>query len=226
MARLRPPPLRPVAAALALAAATAAGAASPLPLDAAPAVSGGRLGVTLDLAPAFGPALERRFGNGLTNVVAIFVSVVPAGGGEPLVVAGRIVEVRFDVWDEAFLVTIRDAQLQQPQRRSAPDFAALRRLLADVRAVDLGPVALLPAGPLRIEAQVEVNPVSRELMQRTRELLASPATGRPGGGGRGRSVLGAMASYLLRDPEPGEEVVRFRSEPVDVPGAGAGAGAP
>ena len=222
MTRLGPPPARLLAAALALAAATAAGAATPLPLAAAPSVSGGRLGVTLDLAPAFGPALERRFASGLTNVVAIFVSVLPAGGGEPLAVAGRIIEVRFDVWDETYQVTTRDAQLQQPHRGTAPDFGALRRLLADVRAVDLGPVAQLPPGAVRIEARVEVNPVSRELMQRTRELLASPATGLPGGGGRGRSVLGAMASYLLRDPAPGEDAFRFRSEPIALGGAGAG----
>jgi hypothetical protein len=208
-------PAAALAAALALALgwSAPAAAASPAPLDAGLSVSQGHLAASLDLSPAFGQALQRRFGNGLTNVVAIFVSVVPEDGGPPVVVTGRVVEVLYDVWEEAYTVTTRDERLQRPVRRSAGDFAALRRLLGETRAVDLGPVALLPPGRYRVEARVEVNPVSRELMQRTRELLANPAAGRPGGGGRGRSVLGAMASYLLREPDPGEDVWLFRSGP-------------
>jgi len=211
MARLATPRLLPAAALAAALLSAAPAAAAVAPIDAALSVAQGRLAASLDLSPAFGPALERRFGNGLTNVVAIFVSLVPEDGGEPLVVSGRVVEVLYDVWEEAYTVTTRDERLQRPVRRSAGDFAALRRLLGEARAVDLGPVALLPPGRYRVEARVEVNPVSRELMQRTRELLANPAAGRPGGGGRGRSVLGAMASYLLREPDPGEDVWLFRS---------------
>lgn len=206
-----PGPWLSLALAATVLAPSPATAAPPRSLQATPTVTHGRLAVSLDLAPAFSQALTQRFGNGLTNVVAIFVSVVPDEGCEAAVVAGRVVEVRYDVWDETFQVTTRDARLQQPERRTAADAEALRRLLAEVRGVDLGPVADLPAGRLCIEVRVEVNPVSRELMQRTRELLANPASGLPGGGGRGHSVLGAMASYLLRDPAPGEEVVRFRS---------------
>jgi hypothetical protein len=182
------------------------------PLEATLVTAQGRLRATLDLSPAFGPALERRFGNGLTNVVAIFVSLVPEGASEPALVVGRVVEVRYDVWEEAYGVTIRDARLQRPLHRAAGDYPALRRLLGELRAIDLGPATLLPPGHFRVEARVEVNPVSRELMQRTRELLANPAAGRPGGGGR--SVLGAMASYLLREPQADDDVWLFRSRPL------------
>lgn len=200
-------------AAAALCAALLAGPgparAGPTPLEASVAVSQGRLSVTLDLSPAFGPEQERRLGNGLTNVVAVVVAVVPEQGGEPVSVTGRVVEVLFDVWDEAYVVVVRDARLPRPVRRSAPDFAALRRLLSEARELDLGPVALLPPGRFRIEVSVEVNPVSRELMQRTRELLAKPTTGRPGAGSR--SVLGSMAGYFLRDPTPGADALLLRS---------------
>lgn len=201
---------RPAAAALVAALLTWPswpGAAAP-PLTTTLAAPAGRLAATLDLSPAFGPGLERRMANGLTNVVSVVVAVVPEEGGEPAAVTARVVEVLFDVWDEAYSLTVRDASLARPVHRTAPDYAALQRLLSEARALDLGPVALLPER-FRVEARVEVNPVSQELMQRTRELLARPTAGRPGAGTR--SVLGSMAGYFLRDPSPGADAVLLRS---------------
>ncbi len=193
---------------LALAAAPALAAPAPEPLTTHVAVAQGRLLVALDLGSAFPPDLEHRLGNGLTNVVTVFAAVVPAGGGPPVALGGRVLEVLYDVWDERYVVTIRDARLPRPARRAAADWPALRRLLAEVADLDLGPASALPEGSFRVEARVEVNPVSRELMQRTREYLAGPAS-RPGGGTR--SVLGVVAGYLLREPDAGEDAHLYRS---------------
>lgn len=206
-------PARAAALALGLLAASPA-AAEPraAPLEASVTGARQRLSATLDLGPAFTDEALRRLGNGLTNVVAVVVAVVPEDGGPPVAVTGRVVEVLYDVWDEEFSVTVRDARLPRPTRRAAPDAATLRRLLAEATALDLGPLALLPPGRFRLEARVEVNPVSPELMARTRELLANPAvSGRPGAGTR--SMLGAVAGYLLREPAPGDDVVFLRSRP-------------
>lgn len=198
-----------LAAAL-LAAPPARAAPRAVPLSASVAAARDRLSATLDLEPAFPDEALRRLGNGLTNVVAVVVVVVPEEGGPPAAVTGRIVEVLYDVWEEGYTVTVRDARLPRPARRTVADLAALRRLLADARGLDLGPLLQLPPGRFRLEARVELNPVSRELMERTRELLANPvASGRPGAGSR--SVLGAMAGFLLRDPAPGDDVVLLRS---------------
>ena len=66
------------------------------------------------------------------------------------------------------------------------------------------------AGAFVVEARVEVNPVSREQLLRTREFIANPAAGSRAGGAS-RSVLGAMASFLLREPDAGSDVHVFRS---------------
>lgn len=218
------PPTRPhwagrvaarLAAALvgALLAAPPAGAAPrTAPLSSRLVAARDRLSASLDLGPAFPEATMRRLGNGLTNVVAVVVAVLPEEGGPPVVVSGRVVDVLYDVWDEEYVVTVRDPALPQPARRSVADAATLRRLLVDAEAVDLGPAALLPAGRFVLEARVEVNPVSRELMERTRALLANPAVARRPGAGS-RSVLGAMAGFLLREPAPGDDVTLLRSRP-------------
>jgi phage tail protein X len=199
-------------AAVALAAAAPARAAAPVPLPVQLAARAGRLVATVDLSAAFPPALEHEVGNGLTNVVAVYVAVVPAHGGAPALIYGRVVEILFDVWEETYSVTVKDPHVPQGVRLVLPDFAALRRFLSEERDLDLGPSSLLPPRGFVVEARVEVNPVSKEQLQRTREFIASPSGGARGAGGS-RSVLGTMASFLLRAPDPGADVVLFRSRP-------------
>jgi hypothetical protein len=202
--------LRAALATLALA-ATAARAAPPhTPLHARLAARNGRLLATLDLSAAFAAPIERELGNGLTNVVAVYVAVLPAGGGSPSLVYGRVIEILFDVWDEAYVVAVKDPRAPQGVELLFREPEALRAFLSDERDLDLGPVSLLPNGPFVLEARVEVNPVSKEQLHRTREFIANPAGGARGGGGS-RSVLGAMASFLLREPDPGSDVHLFRS---------------
>jgi hypothetical protein len=202
-------PRATLAAALAaLALASPAGAAEPLDLGLA--AKDGRVLASVDVGRAFGAPVERELGNGLTNVVAIWIAVLPAGGGPPALVYGRIVDILFDVWEETYLVTVKDPRTPQGVRLVLRDARALRAFLADERDLDLGPVTLLPAGDFLVEARVEVNPVSKEQLLRTREFIANPAAGSRTGGAS-RSVLGAMASFLLREPAAGSDVHVFRS---------------
>ncbi len=173
----------------------------------------GRLLASVDIGAAFAPRVERELGNGLTNVIAVYVSVLPSEGGGPALVHGRVIEILFDVWEEAYAVTVKDPRTPQGVHLVLADLRALRAFLAEEKDLDLGPVALLPAGAFVVEARVEVNPVSKEQLHRTREFIANPAGGSRAGGGS-RSVLGAMASFLLREPEPGSDVHLFRSRPL------------
>ncbi len=200
-----------VAAALLGAAALAAGAE---PLPASLAVRDGRAVAAVDLAAAFPPALEHTLGNGLTNVVAVYVAVVPDDGGEPAAATGRVIEILYDVWEETYAVTVRDPRTPRGVHHVLQDFPALRAFLAHERDVDLGPASALPRAPVALEARVEVNPISKEQLERTREFIANPSSGsRPGGS---RSVLGAMAGFLLREPATGADVHLFRSRPIAV----------
>ncbi len=198
-------------AALALAARPARAAAGPLPVTVA--VKDGRVLASVDLAAAFAPSVEHDFGNGLTNVVAVYLAVLPAAGGPPALVYGRIIDILFDVWEETYVVTVKDPRTPQGVRLVLRDFGALRKFLSDERDLDVGPASLLPGGDFVVEARVEVNPVSKEQLLRTREFIANPAAGsRPGGGSR--SMLGAMASFLLREPDPGSDLRVLRSRAI------------
>jgi hypothetical protein len=201
------------AAALSALALAAPSRAAPSHLAVRLAEKGGRVLAEVDLGAAFAPAVERELGNGLTNVVAVYVSVLPTGGAEPALVHGRVIEILFDVWEETYAVTVKDPRTPQGVRLVVRDFEALRAFLSEERDLDLGPASLLPDGRFVVEARVEVNPVSKEQLHRTREFIANPAAGSRAGTGS-RSVLGAMASFLLREPAPGSDVHLFRSRPL------------
>ena len=172
----------------------------------------GRITARADLGPALEPDLRRRLSNGLTNVLMVHVTLAPERGGDPAALSVREIDVLYDVWEESFGVTIKDARTPRGRLRSFSSYDELRLFLADARDLDLGPAAALGSASWVVLARVEVNPISRELLERTRELLANPAAaGR--GGGPSRSVLGAMASYLLRAADPGATVRHLRSAP-------------
>ncbi len=173
---------------------------------------GARLLVSLDLAPAFPPTLQRQLSNGLTNVIAVHVALVPERGQEPAALYGREIDVLYDVWEEAYGVTVKDPASPGGRPRSFRRFDELRAFLAEARAIDLGPVSELGDARWVVQTRVELNPVSKELLERTREFIANPsAAGRSGS--PSRSVLGAMASYLLKGADPGADVHVFRSHP-------------
>jgi hypothetical protein len=205
-------PRPPLAAALALAAVALLpfrAAAEPLPVVLTS--RDGRVAATVDLSRALPAELPERLGNGLRNVVAVFVAVVPEGSEEPSIGFARVIDVLFDVWEERWSVTVRDPQNPGGRRRVLDSAAELGQLLAHAADGDLGPIASLPASGFALHVRIDVNPVSPELLARTREYLAG-AAGRPGGASR--SVLGAVAGFLLREPEEDEGILLLSSAPL------------
>jgi hypothetical protein len=197
-------------AALAAALAAPALAVQPAPLPARLALRAERLHGTVDLSAAFPPDVLHELGNGLTNVIAVYVTVQPEDGGPPTALFGRVIELLFDVWEETYTVTVKDPRTPQGIHVVLRDAEALRRFLSDERDLDLGPASALPRSAFHLDARVEVNPVSKEQLQRTREYIANPSAGTRTAGGT-RSVLGAMASFLLREPDAGSDVHLLRS---------------
>ena len=172
----------------------------------------GRLVATLDLAPAFPQDLQKRLSNGLTNVIDLHVALLPEHGQGAVALYVREVDVLYDVWEESYGVTVKDPASPRGRMRAFRRFDELRAFLTDARDLDLGPLTALGGGRWVVQTRVELNPVSKELLERTREFIANPAmAGR--GGAPSRSVLGAMASYLLKSADPGADVHLFRSRP-------------
>jgi hypothetical protein len=202
-----------LALAVAPATAGAAPSAAPEPLEARVETVQDAVRVSADLSAAFPAQLERQLANGLTNVVAIHVALLPARGRGVAAIFAREVEVLYDVWEEIFHVTVRDPASPRGRRATFDHWGELQTFLGDLRGVRLSPDTSLAGDAWVVQVRVELNPISKELLERTRELISDPTAGSRSG--PSRSVLGAMASYLLR-AEPGTNVRVFRSSPLQV----------
>lgn len=200
---------RAVLAATALLAAGAARAPE-LPFPGSLAVAQGRLQASLDLSAAFPREMERVLRDGLTHVVTIHVSLLPAAGGPPLSAWAREIELLWDLWEERFDVTAIDPEHPRGQALRFRDFPALRAFLSEARDLDLGPASSLGDERWVMVARVELDPVE-DLVDRTRDLIRGR---HPGQGPDGSpSVLGAMASYLLGGAGGEGQARFFRSRP-------------
>ena len=201
-----------LALAIVLAAFAAGGHDAPRSVPTSFAAEHGRLVTTIDLAPAFPPDLRKKLSSGLTNVIALHVALLPEAGGDPAAIFGREIDVLYDVWEERWTATVKDPAAPEGRSRTFERWEDLRAFLREARGIDLGPLTELGDRRWVTQTRLELNPVSKELLERTREFIANPASaGR--GGPPSRSVLGAMASYLLRGADPGSDVHLFRSAP-------------
>ncbi len=200
---------RAVLAAMALLAAGAAQAPE-LPFPGSLTVAQGRLQASLDLSAAFPPEMDRALRDGLSHVVTIHVSLVPAAGGAPLSAWAREVEALWDLWEERFDVTATDPEHPRGRALHFRDFNGLRAFLSEARELDLGPATALGDQRWVMVARVELDPVE-EIVDRTRELIRGQRSGQ--GPDAGHSVLGAMASYLLGSAGSEGQARFFRSRP-------------
>jgi len=201
-----------------LALLAAALAASTLAHDAPQLLAGsfqarsGRLVASLDLAPAFRTDLKKQLSNGLRNVIALNVALLPEDGQDALALYVREIDVLYDVWDGSYGVTIKDSTNPRGRTHTFQRFEELQAFLTEARAVDLVPLSELGARRWILQTRVELNPISKELLERTREFIANPTAGGRSGI-PSRSILGAMASYLLKSADSGANVGVFRTRP-------------
>ncbi|MCA9544774.1 MAG: hypothetical protein KC613_10305 [Myxococcales bacterium] len=176
---------------------------------------GPRLRITADLRPWFAPApvqaeqppLRTRLTSGLTTSLRFWIEIRDRDG-RLAGVSLRRVRVRWHLWDERFTTVIEDAHGAR-----TPAFKDLPSLLDEVARFDQWPVdADVPSDDrvYRVEAVLEVNPVTPEQAARMRRWLASPqAPARldPLGGG----LLGSFVRFF-DNFKPGPVEARFALE--------------
>lgn len=186
--------------------------ASDAPLAVGVGRSGPRLTVTYDVTTAFTEAFRRRFLGGITSRVRIRTLFVDLGGDE-IGRSERRCEMRFDVWDEVAFVQVTDDEDEQRRPFRIVDRAL--RACGVLDAVEMLPARVLPDRGFRILSEVALNPVSEELLEKTREFMSNPS----GSSGNRLSFFGAIARLFRSDRSAQGESFLFRSAPLLTPEA-------
>jgi uncharacterized protein DUF4390 len=183
----------------------------PAPLHAQLGLSGNTVTASFDITGAFTEAFRKRLSGGLTSRVLIEIELEDASGS-PIATEVRACQLRLDIWDDVFYVAVTDAE-----RTRRKTFALTDESVKACGIVDKTPIAdatlLVRQTGYRLNVRVALNPVSPEVLDRTREFMANPH----GTEGRPRAFFGAVAKLFRSEASSGGERFVFQSQPLSRP---------
>ncbi|MBK8012279.1 MAG: hypothetical protein IPK13_13100 [Deltaproteobacteria bacterium] len=172
-----------------------------------------------EVTTAFTERFRERLAGGLTSRVIIDAEIESATGRKAVEVH-RECRLRLDIWDERVFVQIDEGGATWRRAFLVID-DALRACghvttppLSEPLSASPSPATPRPenrpdTARYRIYVTVMLNPVSPELLEKTREFAWNP-TGSPPG--RGRAMISAVAKLFRTDAMTGGEVFHFRSQ--------------
>jgi hypothetical protein len=141
-----------------------------------PFLAGGRIGVRIRDVP-FPATLGKELTSGLTNRILVRVMVL----AQTRQAGQRAVEmaVKYDLWDETFRLTVVvDQRIVRDE--VLPNLQQVLAFLRDARLPDLFAPGELPgATTLKVDADLLLNPIERERMDRIRKWVAENSTHAP-----------------------------------------------
>jgi len=175
----------------------------------------GGLVANYDMGTLATPAFERKMRSGLTQRLLYRVLLKENPGDRTAAVSLRYCAVTFDLWDESW--SVECTTRAGTRRVTASRYSQLLRHVAAL--VDLpfpDGVAISPARRYHLEVQVQLNPISRKLLEKVKLWLRQSEKGSQFSGYMGsmlslfvdKSVGGTDLTLNLRSPSvPGREVL-------------------
>jgi hypothetical protein len=191
--------------------AVAASADEPAPAPFKVRLEGPVYLATLDIERVFTAAVREKIDSGLTTRIVLRASVIDLA--DRSVQSLSVIEYRilYRVWEEDYVVRRWSALGETADRLKRYD-DVLRRVGRLKRLPVAGRDDLAAGRRFQAVVEVEVDPVSEELLARVREYLSNPGGHRRDDGDRG--LFGNLARIFF-DPQsgPNPKATELRSEP-------------
>ena len=158
---------------------------------------------------AFDRELLEQLSSGFAQTVAVHLWVYPAGSDQPIWYAAATYRAVYGVWDEVYLVRLRDPAGERNLRFTSR--AEALKALTTLDNFPLVPLDALPVGARYFTGLlVEVNPVGAELLAEVRRWLVRPRGAQVSGDG---SFFGSFVSVFVNPKlAAADRVLRFRSQ--------------
>lgn len=175
-----------------------------------------RVVAELDLSSAFTQTFRARVEGGLESRVEIFTELRDRYG-EVIGRGARSCKLLYSLWDERIYVSVQDDGRDDPQLSTFEEIAPALSACGRMRSFPVGlSTALALAGGYQLYVRMIMNPVSEELVKRSRQFVANP---RGGGRGGSNAVLGTIAGLFSRERGALGETLDFESGTLSRPDA-------
>jgi hypothetical protein len=160
--------------------------------------------------------LQRKLQSGLPTVIVMRAYVFQDGKPEaPVSGTIRSCRVAYHVWDEVYRLQISQ-QSGGETNTVAVNLEGVLRQCAEARELAVADRALLVAGAsYYLAAMVEVNPVSKEMLERIRRWVSRPPNA--AGATPGDSLFGSFVGLFVARIGEADRTLAFRTQPLVVP---------
>jgi hypothetical protein len=170
--------------------------------DVSPIVTNGMLGVRID-GLVLPETLPAELSSGLTNRLYLRISLLD--GGSPVRTHSVEFAIRYDLWDEKFVVT-RTVDNASAAAQSTASRAEVQRLLSLLSVPNVFAAAELPrAREVTLRIELLLNPIRREKLRMIRKWVAENTTP-DAGSDRGLASSGAIFNRIFEQYADGSEI--------------------
>lgn len=186
------------------------------PIDEKLALRGGRferdgkwVALTVSWRDVVDAKIRQKLLSGLPTVIASRVYVFPSGNDRPVALSVATCRVVYDLWDEVFRIEVR--QGGQSRQALAVNVEGVLRRCGEARRRHLVATTVLNGGERYFAAVlVEVNPLSKEMMDRIKRWVSLPKGA--GAVGPGDSLFGSFVGLFVTHVPAADRVLSFRSQ--------------
>ena len=157
----------------------------------------------------FDARMRKRLSSGFTTTLALRAYLFEVDTERPVALAVRTVKMRFDMWDERYLVKASDSRGVTNESRTTE--AEALALAASIRMLPVAPLAVIdPTKVYFLAIRVEVDPTSKEVLEEYTKWITRPGGARPPAGSK--SFFGSFVSLFVNPKaDRARDVVAFRS---------------
>lgn len=155
--------------------------------------------------------LRNSLSSGMKTTFAMRAYLFRDGDSTPVALAARSCVVAYDLWDEVYRVRI--VERGQVSDRAALDLNGVVRLCAEPRDLIVANKGELQAGVAHfLTVIVDVNPISREMLEQMRRWVSRP-TGSTSIG-PGDALFGSFVSLFVRQIGTADKTLQFRTQAI------------
>lgn len=169
----------------------------------------GWLGMTVAWRDVVNTDIRRKLLSGLPTVIVTRAYVFVEGNKTPLALSVKTCRVVYDLWDEVFRIRVMYGG--RPRNTVAVNVEGVLRRCAEARRMALTKMKRLsPKKPHFVAVLVEVNPVSKAMLERIRRWVSRPRGG--GAVGPGDSLFGSFVGLFITKIPDADRTLRFRTQ--------------
>jgi hypothetical protein len=130
--------------------------------------------LTVGFRDAVDAEIRHKLTRGLPTTIVMTATVYAVGRPQPVATTAQTCKITWHVWEEAYrLEVVRPGERPQPTWTTTME-GVLRRCAEGNHLLAAGPSQVPPGAPLFVVAQVQVNPISSDVLAKIQRWVSRP----------------------------------------------------